>query len=397
MAGKGTLSFNLTGTGAAGLRRMMVQLRDTTLKLSQSGLSDQTLLVDEGRYYVSTRTPDGDEQIVAGPIEVPAGASLSLDLPVEAAPGLGRRKAVTPPMADHGAPAAGAVPAPTVDAALWQGGWLSWWIEQARPEQVQVPVPDTKRPYALDTAYPLIAPTTRDALLLAVDEGRSGKITFFTVPFDGPVPEPQWRPTRVTITRSASISASRRPESLELAFAFDDPEVTQLLEFVREGLVRESHAYSQAAIEAARSELLYTAESPLGAVIGIYVLLRANALDGLDRATENLMNIARSMARGLPDALPLRVEYLARTAQHGKAIELLQEAQASGCPWFRSGITYLLSRARLYLDASSTTTISLASRTRAEIILIASGLEMLSAYLDPNRTVATYRDVPVAS
>lgn len=400
MAGKGTLSFNITHLAASGRRHIPVQLRDTTLKLRQSGLSDQTLEVEEGSYYVSTRTPDGDEQVLAGPIEVSAGASLNLDLSVEpeAALDLGRRSAATATM--DSTETVATVPAPTIEAALWRDGcWISWWIGRAGQREVRVPLPNTSS-YALDTAHLIEAPKDRTAhaqpsgnadLLLAVDEGRQGEMTFFAVPFDGPVGEPHLRPTSVTIRRRAVTSANRRPESPELAFAFEDPEVTQLLEFVREGFARESRAYSQMAVEAARTELLYKEASPLGAVIGMYVLLRANALEELDIATSNLMKIAP----GLPDVLPLRVEYLARTARHDEAIAELQRARTFGCPWFCSGVTYLLSRARSYLGPGSLARGDLTAPARAEIGQVASGLELLSAYLDPNRTVATYRDVPV--
>ena len=59
--------------------------------------------------------------------------------------------------------------------------------------------------------------------------------------------------------------------------------------------------------------------SLLRAVLGAYVLLRANELDGMDLWTSNLV----SWFPWLPDALALRVEYLARDGEHAAALKLL--------------------------------------------------------------------------
>ena len=61
--------------------------------------------------------------------------------------------------------------------------------------------------------------------------------------------------------------------------------------------------------------------SPLLAVLGAYVLLRANELEGMDVWTDNLVQ----WFPWLPDVLAVRIEYLARQGNHMTASKLLRK------------------------------------------------------------------------
>ncbi len=89
--------------------------------------------------------------------------------------------------------------------------------------------------------------------------------------------------------------------------------------------------------------------SPLRAILGAYVLLRANELDQMGPWTRNLVN----WCQWLPDALAVRVECLARNGEHSDAVRLLLDVPSWGVPWFRSGIGYLEKRAKIYANVAS--------------------------------------------
>ena len=81
----------------------------------------------------------------------------------------------------------------------------------------------------------------------------------------------------------------------------------------------------------------------------------------------------------LPDALAIRVEYLARNGRHPEALKLLMDIPQAGVPLFRSGIGYLADRARLtpkwYLEGRSDLSLSDTDQERLrQIALVFSEL-----------------------
>lgn len=385
MTTKGTLSFMLNLPDLVRKARIPLEVWDAKLKLHGSGLSDQSLTVDPGSYYIGTRLPDGRDEILAE-VKVAPGSNevVPLTLPADAARALVQDLGtLATPMAGM---AAEAVPdTGAIAAHEWRGNWLRTWLED--PVSVQEPlavppasgdVPGTWR------EVPASGSNAGD-VLLAVEEGVERTATFFAVPFDGPVYESQRQPTRVRLHHEPD----RLPE-IELAFA--DPDLAPMLRYVEQGLAREAQTYSRAMVEVAESAMLEKTGSPLGAVLASYVLLRANSVEGCDRGTQNLLRLAP----WLPDVLALRVEYLARRGRHQEAVRELVRAREFGCPWFRSGVVFLFDRVRLYLATTGMEDLILRPQQRSELSLLASGLGRLIGHLDPDRTVATYRGVPIA-
>jgi hypothetical protein len=72
---------------------------------------------------------------------------------------------------------------------------------------------------------------------------------------------------------------------------------------------------------------------------------------GLDSWLSNLAGTASDV----PDVPVLRAELLARLGMHDEALECLRVAMAGQVPWFRSGLSYMLERVRLYIDVSANT------------------------------------------
>ena len=122
-----------------------------------------------------------------------------------------------------------------------------------------------------------------------------------------------------------------------------DGELNSLLDFVDNSKANEARSISRTLVM--RPDYSATKkQSPLRATLGAYVLIRANQLEGLDEWTSNLV----ASHPWLPDALAVRVEYLARSGRHPEAMKPLLEIPKSGAPLFRSGIAYLADRAKTY-------------------------------------------------
>lgn len=385
MTAKGTLSFMLNLPDVARRARIPVEVWDAKLKLHGSGLSDQSLTVEPGSYFIGTRLPDGSDEILAEVRVAPGSVeTVPLTLPAHAARALVQDLA--PAALPVGSIVAEAVPdAESIAAYEWRGNWLRTWLNET--VSVQEPLAVSPAPGVPSGVWRQLAPSGANAgdLLLAVGEGMERTATFFAVPFDGPVYAPQRQPT--------SVRLHQEPDRLpEIELAFTDPDLASMLRYVEQGLAREAQSYSRAMIEVAESAMLEKEGSPLGAVLASYVLLRANIVEGCDRGTENLLRLAR----WLPDVLALRVEYLARRGRHPEAVQELMRAREFGCPWFRSGVVFLFDRARLYLATAGAEELILRPQQRSELGLLVSGLGRLISHLDPSRTVATYRGVPIA-
>ena len=133
------------------------------------------------------------------------------------------------------------------------------------------------------------------------------------------------------------------------------------------------------------------ARSPLRAILGVYVLLRANELDDMDMWTGRLV----TSCGWLPDALAVRVEFLARMAQHRAAFELLLDVANWGVPWFRSGVAYLEKRAKIYASVANRKASDLQASDREikKISGIASVFSELAGALDMTHTTTVFRDI----
>jgi hypothetical protein len=168
-------------------------------------------------------------------------------------------------------------------------------------------------------------------------------------------------------------------------------EANTLLAFVENGVLTEMWTVSQDMVNQGERAMYGAGSSILRAVTGAYVLLRANHLDGLDAWLRTLDEAAPT----LPDIDILRAEMLARLGMHDDALALLQGAIGGRCPWFRSGLSYMLERVRLYIDVSANRDVpfAIAEAELPRFIEARARLDRLMRVLVRGQVMSTF-DVP---
>ncbi|MBC7519728.1 MAG: hypothetical protein H7268_01345 [Sandarakinorhabdus sp.] len=388
MTATGTITFP-TPTTNAGAGPLPVKVRTADGETVGWGVSGSPISVAPGQYFVSIVMPDGRERTSGEMVEVQPGGD-SAPAPMEA-----RVAAAPPPLsfaaaepmaapspgfesdADVGAPhsravsrgmpddmardaAPDAAPAAAIAGAapdgqccvgrLWRGDWFAAWDSAALAAAGRT-APDLALALGADFTLSETAPLMIDHVpgLDTMFSMRIGAATrYAVVPYDecaacvGEAPNPRTIATRL-VTGPAGPAARFRSSIAE--------EANTLLAFVENGVLTEMWTVSEDMINQGERAMYGAGSSILRAVTGAYVLLRANHLDGLDAWLRTLAEAAPS----LPDIAILRVEMLARLGMHEDALALLHDAIGGRCPWFRSGLSYMLERVRLYIDVSANT------------------------------------------
>jgi hypothetical protein len=181
-------------------------------------------------------------------------------------------------------------------------------------------------------------------------------------------------------------------DKLELKFDFNEGEMNSFFDFIRNDQVLEARSIGHSLIAQSEQYMIGKRRSPLRAILAAYVLLRANELDGMGVWTNNLLN----WCSWLPDAIAVRVEYLARNGAHSEALNLLLDVPNWGTPWFRSGIGYLEKRAKIYANvaAGKRSDLQLSGDDLRKIQRIASVFSDLCASLDMAHFTSVLHDMP---
>lgn len=321
-------SIFMPSTGAT----VPLRVRDKDGTVVVEGVSGKEIEVAEGCYRVGAILADGLEVLLDELVEVVAGQTVSAP-PVD----VERQNPLARQPDDDSQPQA-------VSARRWRGDWLASFSEQ----------PTGLNPGAegfIDGAITLAAnePTIierdfdRDDLL--VIEGSRG-LNIHVLPLDRCLFGKEVSGERVAI----GVECKAMLDRFELKYSSPvDPATNAFLEYVDNALLSESSAISADFVERSQHAIQSERSSLLCAVLSAYVLLRANQLEGLDRWTQQLVELVPDM----PDAFALHMETLARMGNHGKAVEALRSGLGKGCPWFRSGLSYSLERLRLYIDVHS--------------------------------------------
>ena len=112
-------------------------------------------------------------------------------------------------------------------------------------------------------------------------------------------------------------------------------------------------------------------------------------LEGMDDWTRNLSEWFQE----IPDAVAIRVEFLARQDRHQEAVKELLGIIRRGVPWFRSGVGYLESRSRLYASAAARAQSRLLvdDDTRKTLEKLAKTFGELASALDMSRATTVLR------
>ena len=367
---KATLTFKLdTPPNQRWSGALPIEVRDEKLILRARGVSDDSLEVPPGRYYVTALLPNGDQSTVDGVI-VEAGENKQLNIPLS--------DVVFPATLQT---------TDTLSDSLWEisrpvtqyffrqsfailrGNWLAGKF----PGTVSQ-VPLKREP---TTRSNLDIPFSREVVWIEIE--RSKRYNYFAVPVDeGGSTTAEW-------------SLDLKTDKLTVNLDFHDGELNSLLDFVEKSKANEARSISRTLVT--RPDYYATKkQSPLRATLGAYVLIRANQLDGLDEWTSNLV----ASHSWLPDTLAVRVEYLARSGRHPEALKLLLEIPKSGTPLFRSGISYLADRAKTYasLGAEGKSGLRASAADMARLEKISQVFNDLATALDMSLSTSALRQVP---
>jgi len=366
---KATLTFKLdTPPNQRWSGALPIEVRDEKLILRARGVSDDSLEVPPGRYYVTALLPNGDQSTVDGVI-VEAGENKQLNIPLS--------DVVFPATLQT---------TDTLSDSLWEisrpvtqyffrqsfailrGNWLAGKF----PGTVSQ-VPLKREP---TTRSNLDIPFSREAVWIEIE--RSKRYNYFSVPVDeGGSTTAKW-------------SLDLKTDKLTLNLDFHDGELNSLLDFVEKSKANEARSISRTLVT--RPDYYATKkQSPLRAALGAYVLIRANQLDGLDEWTSNLV----TSHSWLPDAFAIRVEYLARSGRHPEALKLLLDVPKSGAPLFRSGIAYLADRTKTYasLGAEGKSSLQASAADMARLGTISQVFNDLAMALDMTLWTSALRPV----
>jgi phosphatidylserine/phosphatidylglycerophosphate/cardiolipin synthase-like enzyme len=178
---------------------------------------------------------------------------------------------------------------------------------------------------------------------------------------------------------------------------FPQRSLNHFYKYVATGHTLEARSISREILAQAEALMWEKNESPLSAVVAAYVLLRMNdsdpqQRDRMDQWTARL----QQQAQWLPDATAIRIEFLARTGRDEDAIALLLSIGRFGCPWFRSGLSYLVERLRMYVGMNASRVRTRKALSSDDARYLAKLLKVLSALAlktDSRQTLCVYRDI----
>lgn len=152
----------------------------------------------------------------------------------------------------------------------------------------------------------------------------------------------------VSDMNECTLVITRLPDgSVSLDALLRNPSADMLLRYVQKGFQQQAVATSDAV--GAEEALRGKRRDPIAAAVGAYALLRFGELGRLHDWTENL----RNWFKWLPDGSAVRGEHLARQGQHEKALDAFLELPERGLPIFSDGLSYAVTRLRLYVTAKS--------------------------------------------
>lgn len=144
-----------------------------------------------------------------------------------------------------------------------------------------------------------------------------------------------------------TIRLIRTVSQFAIDIIFPNSNVDLLLRYVGNNLLQEVSQTAESRTILAQDLVRGKCESPIGATVGAYALLRLGELDRLHDKTKNLYR----RFFWLPDGIVILAEHLARVGDHGQALAVLLELPQRGLPFFTSGLTFAVNRLRQYRRA----------------------------------------------
>jgi hypothetical protein len=396
MSGTSTITYDV-GEGQQRRGPLPVKIRTGEGEIVGSGVTGSPITVPPGRYFVSMVTPDGRERgaheavtveagqdaLVSATI-VPAAVKMAANAAIIVAPEAFAMDAPEDRSLAREAPTPAPDPGEVVDAQLWTGDWFPAWDSGIGDRRAAGLAARLGPVLPLSEGVPLVidqAPGLDRLLALRLP----GATRYAVVPFDectacvGETPNVR------------EIAATLVPGPHVRFRSTVSEETNSLLSFVENGVLTEMWAVSEDMVNQGERAMYGAGGSVLRAVTGAYVLLRANAPEGLDAWLQTLAGLSPA----LPDVPVLRAELLARLGMHEEALALLRVAVGGRLPWFRSGLSYMLERVRLYIDVSANIEVPfrIADDELPRFIEARDRLDRLMGVLVRGRVLSTF-DVP---
>ncbi len=337
----------------AQLGRLPVRQIGEDGQVRATGVSGRDMAVAPGRYFLACQLPNGRDIVRRKPIQVGAGqhldptfSFLEFELPLA-----GSAQAESPP-ATQKEPGLMAMiahmfsrmrSASYVAAAGGHGRIVTGrWTALGDPAGPHVTdaLPGPQRLIAGGGPQRIVRdPKAQRDLMIEVEA--PGCRHFFILPGDAPIGAPAEAAIEVELIAAED---GLRPHFRSLVNA----EANALFEYIGNGLLDAGLQLAADLLDRSEETLRAERASSLQAVLAGYILLRANAVENLEARAARLR-----LASWIPDVAVIEAEALARLGRHDEAVATLRTVLNGPCPWFRSGISYVLERLRLYLDVDS--------------------------------------------
>jgi hypothetical protein len=377
-----------------------IKVRSLSGTLVAKGVSGQPLDVPAGTYVVSALMPNGLEVMADEPTLVILGQTetphITLADDMAVAETSSRANTNMLEITTSMDSLTGAAPIDEgreVKARHWIGSWLDdWATPKAALESGLQPNPITLFE-AKQT--PIIADEVHDHFIITryvkhydEEDGADTVLRFSIVPHDQCivcVGEEAETPMILAAIREGSM-----PPAIKYA-SMASSEANALLNYVDNGSLAAMQAVSGTFINQGEAAILQAKVSLLRGVTGAYIMLRANAVEGLEPFLKQLGELAPC----LPDTYVLQGELLARLGRHKEAARSICKASEALCPWFRSGFVYLLERTRLYLelDEVQKQSLELSENNWKRLIKAKARLERMIPMLVESQLFTTF-DIP---
>jgi hypothetical protein len=369
-----------------------VRVRTAQGALVASGVTGKTIALPDGEYEISIVKPDMIEFEHPSLIKVQSGeaetvllgnlASAETASPANYTPAEGGQPTLQQDDADQELPAA-----KIINAKLWRGRWMDRWesIESAYAEGLQPELVALRE----SESVTLASDHEDDRFLVTPYDAQGKTILRFSI-----VPHDECVACVGVEGEEALISATLRPGKAVPTIRYRSlrsDEANALLDFVESGVLSDMQDISAPMIERGAAGMLDAQFSLLRGTLGAYVMLRANNVKKLEPWLAEMIE----RAPGLSDIRIMRAELLGRLGRHSEAVNEIKIALISLCPWFRSGISYLLERLRLYLEIEDEDKATLPmTEVDWEVFAFAKlRLQNLSPFLVPGNLFTTF-DIP---
>jgi hypothetical protein len=348
MTDKQRVTFRFSGPEpgpAAASPNFAVEVHDANLMLAGRGTFDGGVELEPGRdYFISAMLPDGsrvsthaklDPNVTEVVLPRPAAAFATRAAGQSQPTGLEADAAPPAPLAMRGARAARL--RGKAAAAPWRVTGFCGNLLKGKPTSFRLD------PVDLAAAGAGVGGATIDEALAA-----------WSVKFKPKGPtyirlvQPQLSVWNYAVPlgpkRDCVIRLIRRSAELAIDIRLPNSNADLLLRYAGNNLLQEVSQTAESRAILAQDLLGAKFDSPIGATVGGYALLRLGQLDRLHDWTKNLYHYFP----WLPDGIVIYAEHLARVGDHQQALEKLLELPQRGLPLFSSGLTYAVNRLRQY-------------------------------------------------